>query len=960
MKNILILITFLFSISFSQTSWADVEERRAQLLMIIDEELKELTRLNRQIGSKNPNLLLRMAELYLEKARHLKEEENLRFLTLSPEERNTVNKKQFFKNSKSYFIKAQKVCNYILRRFKRFKGRSDVYYVLAFNAKEFQQEKRAETYFKRAIKSSRSNSNASVKSSLALADMYYNKRQYKRAIPLYERALKVKSHSWWTKNAFNLAWCYFKTGKKTKAVKMMNTVYKLSNNAKYIDLSDQVERDLALFYSDMGRTSDAIRFFKKSGKDLSKNLLRVGRNLKNRGKATSAQKTLIEARKYAQDREAKIKVEIELLSLFEKFGNLKNHLASSKTLYGYHSESPLEQGDLEDLRYHVEKMSALLQKQVASKAYKNQRSIRNRKAKYAIEYFNILSALQGGKNYKAVFHTAETQFAVRKYNDAILNYDIAFQGARQNKDNKIAGLALNGLMASLGKPGVTAQTNERYLIKAYNLYLAKYPKDKKSFLIYQRLFNSHMEKKNIPKAEETLKRFKYNFPKAHTKHEAMLAKIMDHYRKENNKAGIQKWVKSIKAGEIKVSRKYLKRLQAILLTMQFEGVENFNTKGNKVEALKGYISIYNSDNSSKAAKRNAAYNIAVLYHELGRKRETFKWLKTAVSEMKAADLKKFESSILLISSGLFNQRLFSEAAYIFHTTMGKMCQTRSRNKTAFFKNAVILYLAENKIDDAERLIKQSFKCGVSIKEIRTAQLDLLKAMGDIGRWESFERFASGMDKDRFAWPDLIYLYGRLAQAYRNSGRPQEAKRIENKFLSIYSKSVRKSQKIPLESLDVVAEVKLRSLEAAKRRLVGLKLSFPEKTYNKKLKQKFTLMDKLISTALGIFKIGSGMGIVKSYKILVEAHRHVSQEVRDFVPPGKSDAYVKSFQKSMAEIAGAIGQKAIDFRREAKVKILSSDILSEDNYYFLSQEPMPVQPQFIPRLKGVLMDRGGRR
>ena len=71
-KKIFILIAFLFGFN----SFAD---RRNELIKVIDLELKEVTRLNKQTRTSNPDLLLRMAELLLEKARLVKEVENIKF-----------------------------------------------------------------------------------------------------------------------------------------------------------------------------------------------------------------------------------------------------------------------------------------------------------------------------------------------------------------------------------------------------------------------------------------------------------------------------------------------------------------------------------------------------------------------------------------------------------------------------------------------------------------------------------------------------------------------------------------------------------------------------------------------------------------------------------------------------------------------------------------------------------------
>ena len=76
--------SFLLLILFISTAFAnEVEQRRGQILKIIDEEISEVRRLTRQ-SKKDPNLLLRLAELNLEKARLWREKENQDFLYIPP------------------------------------------------------------------------------------------------------------------------------------------------------------------------------------------------------------------------------------------------------------------------------------------------------------------------------------------------------------------------------------------------------------------------------------------------------------------------------------------------------------------------------------------------------------------------------------------------------------------------------------------------------------------------------------------------------------------------------------------------------------------------------------------------------------------------------------------------------------------------------------------------------------
>ena len=252
---------------------------------------------------------------------------------------------------------------------------------MAFNAKEFNKNAESERYLRLSLKNSKSkrNKTTKVRSSLALAEIYYNNNDYKRAIPLYSYGLKKSSDRWWTKDAFNLAWCYFRTGKKTKAISLMKKIYKRSHSDKYVDMSYNVERDLVYFFTDAGRINDAISFYKINGKDVVKNLLRVGRYLKNQGKLTLAKNVFEKASRHGPSDEDSAGIYSELAFIYEKFGNEKLHLNIMKKMVALHNKNSLRADHLETLIYHVRKVGAKLQKQVASKRFARRKKAKKKK-----------------------------------------------------------------------------------------------------------------------------------------------------------------------------------------------------------------------------------------------------------------------------------------------------------------------------------------------------------------------------------------------------------------------------------------------------------------------------------------------------------------------------------------------------------------------------------------------------
>jgi hypothetical protein len=138
MKRKLIFVLclgFIFT-SVVNTAHADVEQRRTELLKVLDEELREVTRLNKQIGSQRPDLMLRMAQVLLEKGRLLKDLENQKYLEIASNDREKTNKEEAFKDSRRYFDQAQKTVLVLLKKFPKFDEKADAYYILAYNAKE--------------------------------------------------------------------------------------------------------------------------------------------------------------------------------------------------------------------------------------------------------------------------------------------------------------------------------------------------------------------------------------------------------------------------------------------------------------------------------------------------------------------------------------------------------------------------------------------------------------------------------------------------------------------------------------------------------------------------------------------------------------------------------------------------------------------------------------------------------
>lgn len=956
-KSLLVICLSVLLSTATFVAKADVEQRRNELIKVLDEELREVVRLNKQTGSSRPDLMLRMGQVLLEKARLLKDQENQKFLEIPAEKRSAVDVSEHFKESRRYFDQAQKTVTVLLKKFPKFDDRGDAYYILAYNAKELKQEDDSKKFFQKAIDESRSDSIIANKARIALAEMYFNKGSYDKSLSLYEVALKQKKDKWWTKDAFNLAWCYFKVGKNDKAIDLMNESYELSKNPKFIDMSRSIERDIAFFYTEAGRSNDAVEFYKKNGKNVAEVLLKVGRFLKNQGKFAAAEKTLSDALQLKQTEKEELEINVELISLYERFGKYDQHLQACRSLTVQFDKGALNAEQVDVLKYNVQKVGAILQQQIVSKTYESQQELKEKKADAAVEYFSMEAKLDPKKSEEALFHAGETYFAIDKFDRAVPYYSEAIKKAQENKNAKIESLAGNALMVSLGK-GVKKETSEKYLVPAYEAYLSANPKGDKSNAIYQRLFSSLIEKKNIAGAEKVLGNYKINFPGENEPQEKMVAQVMDYYKDKGDKVNLLAWSKKIENNEYKVSPEYKKKVKELTLGMQFESVEQASLKGDKKGALKGYIQIYKSPDSTDDARKMAAYNIAVLFYESGDWQQMNAWSDKAISLMNVNDINRFDKDFIIFSTDLFQRRKFSESAQLSEKILDKICASESKNKKVFFKNANVIYLADKQFEKSRALIKKGDSCKLPKEVIQGAYVDHLTELANSNQWSAFNDTIVLLENNKEMSPFLIYPSSLLANELENMGRIEEALKIRNKMLSFYDNAKKQKLDLSLEALDAIALIKISGFEENVKYFKSIRLKFPEAEYNKTLKLKFSKLEKLATDAEVIGEIGSGIGMLKVYRNLVECYELLHDEIVNFNPENKSDDYIKSFKKSMQSLAVPLAKQAKDFRNVSLTKIEKDSILSKDNVWFFSSNKESILPEYFNVEGGAIMDKAG--
>jgi hypothetical protein len=957
------MLKYFFLLLFISTAFAQkltLDERRSKILNIVDEELAEISRLAKQQNYKDPSILVRMSELNLEKARLWREVENEKFLAIPPEKRRDMDKDSFFNKSTKYFNDANQTAYAVVKRFPQYKGLNEVYYILAYNNKELGRHDEAQKFFKLSnAKANKSNDKLGAKSRLALADYYFNDQKYKEAVPLYESAINVLDEKWWTKDAFNLAWCYYRSRRYEKAISLMQDVHAKSSDSKYVDMRGQIERDIGIFYVDANRLNDAITFYEKQGINYTEQFVKIANIIVSQGRFSQAESLLNEAAKVEKDRERKIVIYLAQLDLFDKYNKTTQHLQVSGLVVGLHKEKPLPEDDFKRVNYHVNKKAAELQKATAGDTYANVPKVKAQKSREAIAYFELAQKLNPAEKAEKVFFQAETAYAAAQFGKALSYYITSFDAAFANNEKKLVTQNLEGMLASLGQPGLNQATAEKYYVPVYTRYLSIDSKSERAKSIFVKLFNVQFDKGQVDNAEETMETFASRFPSDYETQEGMLAKIMEHYRKKKDYSKVKSYVADINSGKFKVSKKYADALRSLMTKIQIEGVQQSLEKGEKGVALKGYHQIYKDVESTPKAKVNAAYNLSALYYELGDTNQSYQWGLLAARDMDAADVSKFSDSFLSISSGLFLRQQFTQSADLSFKVFAKLCKQNSGNKVVAFKNAIFISLANNELEKALEIEQYALQCQIPSPVMAEVKLELMKDLVKKARWEAFETDLKELEVDPKNHPNLIRPMEDLRNEFLKVGNTEEARVIESKQLKYFEAARAKKIDVPVEALDLIADkfmVKVRNL---KTQVGEIPLRFPENEFNNAVKSKLKILDQLTTEVNQIQKTGSGKGIVEGYRLAIEAYETFGEELKAFSPGGKSPEYVASFQKAMSDVYNPILGNARKQRSEVKKLIMDNKILSASNYAVLYGK-LESFKRYVSSKNIVLMDRGGQR
>ncbi len=245
-------------------------------LLVMRSEKKALEQLEKlKVRYKNtrmePEILFRLGEIYMRRAR------TERFFEVHRDSNQVVRFAPEMVKQASEVVQVKKAVKIYLdieSRFPRFRARDVVVFNTAYAYQQTGEDKKAEEQFRKLL-AQHPNSPLVPDSLLSLGEIQYQRRQFAGALELF---LKIKNHPQarvYPYGLYKAAWAKYNLQDELGGMRLLEEVIEFGHerakdglNTAKLDLRKEALNDLALFYSEGRKPSDAVEYFAVQARDL--------------------------------------------------------------------------------------------------------------------------------------------------------------------------------------------------------------------------------------------------------------------------------------------------------------------------------------------------------------------------------------------------------------------------------------------------------------------------------------------------------------------------------------------------------------------------------------------------------------------------------------------------------------------------------------------------------------------
>jgi len=789
-----------------------------ELLRLVDIESDAIEKVQKP----GEQLKYRLFELYSEKTKLFRRIENEKLL-VDQNKGIKVERSTYYVESEKWFQKSLNFGQNLLTEYPKGRYHTQIYYGLASNTIEVRNDVEKDKtkiiqWLMNAINASRSAEKSYV-AQVKLAEVYYTIKDYQTAIKYYKEVIGNDKDRWYTKNLYNLSWCYFQTKEYEKSIQLALKSYAKSKNPTFEDLRSQTGDALDYFYVFNKTPELAIQFHGKNTLDAKEREGHFLRTLNLSKKfissdvalqAESAARLVCSAKKDVSCLFSLTAFKLDIYK--EKKSYLAHHATFREALKEYSQLiKPIDNVQQDTLNLIVNN-GAELASTFQSMTYKSYYIFnQNADETYVkiIDYYQVLKQLNGLFHYEYAYLQGELSYHEKKYLEASRYY---FESHGKLADKKDFAPKLFKSMLALANDSEFKDKN--YFEKTHLAYIAYYPREDHSSTIYQALFKFYQINTNVDLSEKLLVTYQKEMPKEQIVQQEMLKILLNNFINLKNTSKLNDWIGQLRSGFLKMDQNFIDENVKVLAQLLFEKAQNKEKEKQYAQAIEEYRKIVETEIYPREIRSDSMFNMSVDYLQILNASKSLEWLEKSLTMKTRPEILKVIDTVQLMAKQYALIQALPESSKTYEHLFTKYCDD--------LPNRDSLYLFYTQIELAQEsdhfLAISKSKCDFKVETLDQARGFYLSTIWEQGR---YRKVVDLLQKPDFEKHQLNY-FTKFQVAYWGFDQAQ----VDPKFNLLWEQFQR-----------FVKETKLKSKWTRVEEKTWDYLSF----YNEEIKQ-FEIMD----------------------------------------------------------------------------------------------------------------------
>ncbi|MES3036551.1 MAG: tetratricopeptide repeat protein [Bdellovibrionota bacterium] len=931
----------------------------AEYERILDQQIKELYKLTQRFKNSNNRgeLWLRLAELYVEKSTLIdnrKQDEydaKLKaFETGKSKEKPVYNMEE----AKDYNRKSIQLYEWFERDFPKDQRIAQALFFLGFNHFELGNTAKGAEYYDRLTKQYPS-SPFVLEAHFALAEYYFENEKWTDAYKEYAPLIKAKNHRLNSFALYKGAWCLYRLGKFSQALKYLEYIIKSSGatgtqsagGKKVVNrgrLENEALRDIIVFYAAQGDPNKAADYFRSiTGKaNVSDHLEKLAYYYSDKGNRDAAHDVFTML--IAQDPTNPKAFEFQY-QIVQNYFYSKNSPQFKENLYKWvkdYGTSGAWHKANEGNKELIANSFKLRETTLRNWTLQQHQTAQNSRAA-----FSQGQALEGYHLYMQEFSTAATAadmhfyygellYDLKKYDEASDNYKWVVDNAPKSPFHAKAAQNLlhaaeKGIPddAELAKrvgnrtdPLPLEPAVEKF-IAAGAWYIEKFPNGDKRAEIQFRIGRLYYQHNRFDEAEKVFKEITQKYPK--TKFADYSANLLlDIYNLRKDYIGLEKTGAELLAIPGFAESKTGQEVKGVLEKASFRKAQELEGQKNYAEAAKQF-EIFSVQNNKSDLATTAMFNAGVNYERAGNNGAAIavynKLLNTPgpQAESQKPKIRRFLAK-LYQDAGLFDQsaEMYKKAAEE---------NPKDPLATNFIFNSAVMFEATGKDKKAIMAYNEFIKKNRKHSE----NMDALYSMAQLYRkneqntmaLNTFKEFLEGNPPRSAKTVEANYRISEIMQRrnVKEADEWREKTLVAHRRVSADAKS---------ETAQFPAKIKLREARATLAEYQAVRIPNDPNKQKRAVDTKIQLLSKLNKNLNDVIKYDSAEEIVAALTLLGDSNQHMVDAIqRTAMPSGLTPEQKVQYTEGLKKITDPFQNKAREAYQLALARANELDIYNED-------------------------------